>query len=78
MVDEIRPISSVLLTKYYSGDQIRKNEMKGHVAPMAARRDAHRILVGRLGGKSPLGRPICRWGILKWILKKWNRRHGLD
>jgi hypothetical protein len=26
-----------------------------------AKRNAHRILVGKPGGKRPLGRPRCRW-----------------
>jgi len=33
----------------------------GHVAHTADRRDAYRVLVGRPGGKTPLGRPAHRW-----------------
>jgi hypothetical protein len=25
------------------------------------RRDVYRVLVGKLEGKKPLGRPMCRW-----------------
>jgi hypothetical protein len=32
----------------------------GHVARMGRRR-MHKILVGKPGGKKPLGRPRCRW-----------------
>jgi hypothetical protein len=28
---------------------------------MGAKRNAYRILVGKPGGKRPLGRPRCRW-----------------
>jgi hypothetical protein len=33
----------------------------GYVALMGAKRNAHRILVGKPEGKRPLGRPRCRW-----------------
>jgi hypothetical protein len=34
-------------------------------------RNAYKILVGKPGGKKPLGSPRRRWGIiLKWILEK--------
>jgi len=32
-----------------------------HVARMGARRGVCRVLVGKLEGKRPLGRPRCRW-----------------
>ena len=34
----------------------------GHVARMGEGRGAHRVLVGKLEGKRPLGRPRRRWG----------------
>jgi hypothetical protein len=43
---------------YYSGDQIRKNEMGGACRDMTA---ACRVLVGRPEGKRPLRRPRHRW-----------------
>jgi hypothetical protein len=33
----------------------------GHVARMAEKRTAFRILVGEPEGKRPLGRPRCNW-----------------
>jgi len=44
---------------------------KGHEAHMGERISVYRVLVGKPERKRPLGRPICRWGIiLKWIFKK--------
>jgi hypothetical protein len=38
------------------------------------KRNAYRILVGKPGGKRPLGKPRRRWGItLNWILEKQSR-----
>jgi len=50
----------VLLTVYYSDDNIKNNVMEGHVARLGNRRDVQRILVGRPDRKIPLGRPKCR------------------
>jgi len=50
----------IFLTKYCSGDEIRKNEM-GHVAHTGKGRGVHRVLVGKLEGQRPLGRHRCRW-----------------
>ena len=33
----------------------------GHVARMGERRGVYRVLVGKPGGKRPLGRPRRRW-----------------
>jgi hypothetical protein len=35
--------------------------LAGHVARMGAKTNAYMILVGKPKGKSPLGRPRCRW-----------------
>ena len=44
------------------GDQIEKNEMGGACSSYGVeRRGAYGILVGKLEGKRPLGRPRCRW-----------------
>jgi hypothetical protein len=39
----------------------RRMRWSGHVAGIGEDRNAGRILVGKLEGKRPLGRPICRW-----------------
>jgi hypothetical protein len=52
---------SVLLTKYYSSDQIEKNGIGGNVASMGERRVVNRGLVGKCEGKRQLGRQRLRW-----------------
>jgi len=67
-----------LLTRYYSRDQIKKNEM-GRAYGMCERHErCIKAWVGRPQRKRPLGRPR-RSGriILKWVFNKWNGRHGL-
>jgi hypothetical protein len=54
-------MTSILITKYYWGNQIEKNEMVGHAAHMAEKRGAYRILVGRPEGRQALERPRRRW-----------------
>jgi hypothetical protein len=44
----------VLLPKYYSGDQVKKNEMGGACSTCEERRGAYRVLVKKPGGKSHL------------------------
>ena len=39
----------------------RRMRWAGHVACMGDGRGVHRVLVGKLEGKRPLGRPIHRW-----------------
>jgi len=57
----------------------RRMRWAGHVACMWDRRDAYRVLVERLDGNRPLGRPTRRWeGNIRIIFKKWDGEHGLD
>jgi hypothetical protein len=41
-------------------DRIKKNEMVGHTEEWE-RRGTYRVLVGKLEGKRPIGRPMHRW-----------------
>jgi hypothetical protein len=48
----------------------RRMRWAGHAARMGEKRSAYRILMGKPEGRRPLGRPRCRWTILKWILER--------
>ena len=50
-----------MLTQYCSGDQIKKNEMDGHVVRMGEMRGAYRVLVRKPEGMRALGRHRHRW-----------------
>jgi len=58
----------LLSTKYYSGEQLEKNEMGGACSIMVKRRGAYRVSVGRSERKRPRRRRI----ILRWIFRKWD------
>ena len=58
----------------------RRMRWAAHVARMGDKRGVYRLLMGKRGGKRPLGRPRCRWedsikmdlqevgcGVLDWI-----------
>ena len=55
------------LNELYSSPNIvqviksRRMRWAGHVAHMSEERGAYRVLVGKLEGKRPLGRPRHRW-----------------
>jgi len=52
----------LLITNYQSGDQIKKNELAGHVTRMGDRRAEYRVLVGKQPErKRLLERPRRRW-----------------
>jgi hypothetical protein len=55
------PDVSVLLTKYYLGDQIKKNEMGRASSTYRGQEEVHRVLVGKPEGRRPLERPRHRW-----------------
>jgi len=39
----------------------RRIRWAGHVAPTGEEWEVYRVLVGKLEGRRPLGRPRCRW-----------------
>jgi hypothetical protein len=51
-------------------EQVKENEMSRECGTNGAKRNAYRILVGKLEGKRPLGKKHDVGGktILKWIL----------
>ena len=59
-------VATVLLTKYYLGDQMEKNEIGRSCCMYGQRRSVHRVLVGRPEGRRSLDRPRRRW---KYIIK---------
>jgi len=51
----------------------------GHVACVAERRDASRLLLGNPEGKRPLGRPTHRWeDNIKMDLQREGWEGGMD
>ena len=51
----------------------RKMRWTEHVLRMGERRGVYRVLVGKPEGKSPLGRPRCRWeDNIKMDLRKYD------
>ena len=51
----------------------RRMRWAGHVALMRERRGAHRVLMGKPGGKRPLGDPgVDGRTILRCIFRKWD------
>ena len=48
----------------------RRMRWAGHVAGMGEDRGVHRVLVGKPGGKRPLGRPRRRWEDIKMDLQE--------
>ena len=51
----------MFLTQYRAGDKMEKMRWAGHVARMGDERGVYRVLVEKLEGKKPLGRPRHRW-----------------
>jgi hypothetical protein len=64
---EWRKLHNEKLNDLYSSPSIiritksRRMRWAGHVAPMGEKRNAYRLLVGKPGGRRPLGRPRRRW-----------------
>ena len=56
----------------------RRVRLAGRVALTGERRGVYRVLVGKPGGKRPLGIPRHSRIILRWIFRKWDMGCGLD
>jgi hypothetical protein len=58
----------------------RRMTWAGHVARIGVKRNSYRILVGKLEGKRPLGRPRRRWvnNIKMDLMRDGMGRYGLD
>jgi hypothetical protein len=70
---------SVLLTKYHSGDQVKKTEMGRTCGSYGERRGAYRALEGKPEGRRPLGRPRRRWeDNIKMDLREVEWGGGMD
>ena len=66
------------LTKYYSGYQIKKNEIGRACSTNGERRGAYRVVVGKPEGRRPLGRRNRRWkNNIKMGLREVRWGHGL-
>jgi hypothetical protein len=61
------------IKKYYSVDQIKKNEMGSAWGTYGNRKVVYRVLVEQTDGKRPLEDLDLDWGIiLKFVFKKWD------
>ena len=70
---------SVLLTKYYSDDQIEKNEMGGKCNTYGGEERCIQGLVGKPKRKGTLGRPRHRWeDNIRMDLKEVGWSGGMD
>ena len=65
---------------YYSGDQIKKNEMSGECSTYAGEKGCIQDLVERPEERRPPGRPRCRWedNIEMDLQEAGWEGHGLD
>ena len=91
VMGEYRRLHNVELNDLYSSPNIvrviksRRMRWAGHVARMCEERGVYRVLVGKLEGRRPLGRPRHRWvdirmdlqelgcGYMDWIGLAQNR-----
>jgi hypothetical protein len=75
---ERRVLYSVLLTKCYSGDQIKNNELDGASGTYGDRRGACRVLVGNVRVRDHLEDPGVDGRIIKIGSSRSGMGHGLD
>jgi hypothetical protein len=70
---EHKALCSVFLTKYHSGDPVKKTEMGRTCGTYGERRGSYRALVGKPEGRNHLEDPgVDGMIILKWIFKRLN------
>jgi hypothetical protein len=76
---EWRRLHNEELNDLYSSPNIvqvikwRRMRWAGHVVRMGEERGVYRVLVGKLEGKRPLGRPKRRWvENIRWISRRWD------
>jgi hypothetical protein len=70
---------SVLLTKYYSGDQIKNNEMGSACGTYGGEERCVQGLVGKAEGRGQFVMLRRRWKIiLKCIFNKCDNEGGMD
>ena len=60
----------MLLTQYCAGDKIEKNEMGWACGAYGGGEGVCRVLLGKLEGKRPLGRPRLRWVDIRMDLQE--------
>ena len=67
VIEKWRKLHNEELTDLYSSPHIvlviksRRMRWMGHVEHMGERRGVYRVVVGKLEGKRPIGRPSHRW-----------------
>jgi hypothetical protein len=57
----MRSVVFILLTKYYSVDRVKRNEMCGEYGMCGGERGACTVLLRKPEGKRPVGKPRLRW-----------------
>jgi len=51
---------------------MEKNGMGWACGTYGCGKGMYRVLMGKLEGRRPLGRPRCRGIILRWISRRWD------
>ena len=69
----------MFLSKYHSGEQVKKQEMGRTCGTYGEKRGAYRALVEKPEGRDHLEDPgVDRRIILKWIFERLDGGHRLD